>query len=245
MRFELRTSLARQIFRRDFVYVSQQLHALEASRRVQGLPRDDLNEALAAIGHRIDAVRTLLLHSAEQTRDLIALHGLSSAGVEFARPTELHATIVSPYARDFMDVLVHADAALGELERAWLLGLIEPTEKGRLAGECRKAVQAVKEMVRHQRQVIGAQVRELNAHRAEEAVLAGTAQAEDPPMMAPHAPAAAGAGDRAAPSLDDPEIGPDAGTPAGAVETMAVLQSFAPFDASGGGEPSHAGPQGA
>jgi len=183
MRFELRTSIARQIFRRDFVYVSQQLHALEASRRVQGLPRDDLNEALAAVGRRIDAVRTLLLHSAAQTRDLIALHGHENSDIEFARPTELQATIVSPYARDFMDVLVHADAALGELERAWLLGLIEPTEKGRLAGECRKAVQAVKEVVRHQRQVIGAQVRELNAHRAEEeAASAGTAGPEDAPV---------------------------------------------------------------
>jgi len=172
MRFELRTAIARQIFRRDFVYVSQQLHALEASRRVQGLPREDLNEALAAVGRRIDAVRTLLLRSAEQTRDLIALHGHAHSDIEFARPTELQATIVSPYARDFMDVLVHADAALGELERAWLLGLIEPTEKGRLAGECRKAVQGVKEAVRHQRQVIGAQVRELNAHRMEETTAA-------------------------------------------------------------------------
>jgi hypothetical protein len=179
MRFELRTSIARQIFRRDFVYVSQQLHALEASRRVQGLPREDLNEALATVGRRIDAVRTLLLHSTEQTRDLIALHGHQHSDIEFARPTVLQATIVSPYARDFMDVLVHADTALGELERAWLLGLIEPTEKGRLAGECRKAVQSVKEVVRQQRQLIGSQVRELNAHRAQETEVAAP-DAEEP-----------------------------------------------------------------
>jgi hypothetical protein len=165
MSFELRTSIARQIFRRDFVYVSQQLHALEASRRVPGLPRDHLNEALSAVGRRIDEVRTQLRESAAQTRDLIELHGHSGADIEFARPARLEATIVSPHARDFMDVLVHADAALTQLERAWLLGLLEPAEKGRLAGEFRRAVQSVKETVRDQRQWIGAQVREANARR--------------------------------------------------------------------------------
>jgi len=60
--------------------------------------------------------------------------------------------------------------------------LIEPTEKGRLAGECRKAVQGVKEVVRHQRQVIGAQVRELNAHRTDEAAASpGTDDPHDAP----------------------------------------------------------------
>jgi hypothetical protein len=165
MSFELRTSIARQIFRRDFVYVSQQLHALEASRRVQGLPRESLNEALAAIGQRVDEVRAQLRDSTAHTRDLIELHGHSGADVEFTRPATLQATIVSPYARDFMDVLVHADQALTQLERAWLLGLLEPAEKGRMSGECRKAVQSVKETVREQRQWIGAQVREVNARR--------------------------------------------------------------------------------
>jgi hypothetical protein len=245
MRFELRTSIARQIFRRDFVYVSQQLHALEASRRVQGLPREDLNEALAAVGRRIDAVRTLLLHSAEQTRDLIALHGHSSADVEFARPTELHATIVSPYARDFMDVLVHADVALGELERAWLLGLIEPTEKGRLAGECRKAVQGVKEMVRHQRQLIGTQVRELNAHRGDEAAPAGIGEGRSPPARA--VPETETAGDDEA-LLSPSDLADLAGEleldeAANTAETIDILRAFAPFEASNRDDPSPAGPR--
>jgi hypothetical protein len=165
MSFELRTSIARQIFRRDFVYVSQQLHALEASRRVQGLSRDHLNEALAHVGRRIDEVRALLRDSATQTCELIELHGHSGADVEFARPATFEVTIVSPHARDFMDVLAQADAALTQLERAWLLGLLEPAEKGRMAGDIRKAVQSVKETVRDQRQRIGAQVRELNARR--------------------------------------------------------------------------------
>jgi hypothetical protein len=260
MRFELRTSAARQIFRRDFVYVSQQLHALEASRRVQGLPREDLNEALAAVGRRIDAVRTSLLHSTEQTRDLIALHGHSSADVEFARPTELHATIVSPYARDFMDVLVHADAALGELERAWLLGLIEPTEKGRLVGECRKAVQGVKEIVRQQRQSIGAQVRELNAHRTEAASIAGrepafagfpvlAARSEGDRRPGPITPGtvAAGGVDAAVSAAGprDGEIGPDGEDVFDAVETIDVLQALMPLDAGDCAQPPLAASPGA
>jgi hypothetical protein len=186
MSFELRTAIARQIFRRDFVYVSQQLHALEASRRVQGLSRENLNAALSAVGQRIDEVRTQLRDDTAHRLDQIELHGHADADVEFARPAALQVTIVSPLARDFMDVLVHADDALTQLERAWLLGLIEPAEKGRQSGEVRKAVQSVKEMVRIQRQWIGAQVRELNARRGvAEPTLAGDAgDPEDAPEAA-------------------------------------------------------------
>ncbi len=163
--FELRTTVARQVFRRDFVYISQQLHALEASRRVQGIDRPRLKEALATVARCIDAVRALLLRCAADARALILLHGHAGADVEFARPTRLRATIVSPYARDFVDILGHADEALTQLERAWLLGLLHPAAKAQQASECRRALQGFKEIVRQQRHAIGAHVREVNAGR--------------------------------------------------------------------------------
>ena len=58
--FELRTAVVRQVFRRDFVYVSRQLHALEASRRVQGLDRASLDDALATLQRCEEDVHDLL-----------------------------------------------------------------------------------------------------------------------------------------------------------------------------------------
>jgi hypothetical protein len=165
LEFELRTTVARQVFQRDFVYVSRQLHALEASRRVQGIDRQLLRGALAAIAQRADAARTLLLLRASEARALIAYHAHGQADVAFARPTRLQATIVSPHARDFLDILAQADDALSQLEKAWLLGLLEPPTKARHAVECRRELMAYKETVRHQRHVVGTHVREVNAAR--------------------------------------------------------------------------------
>jgi hypothetical protein len=168
IRFQLQTDITRQIYRRDFVYVSQQLHALEASRRVQGLPRENLNAALASISHCLASTRGVLLDAASQLRALIDLNGLSDAHVEFRRPEAILVTIVSPHAREYMGVLEAADDALAQLERAWLLGLVDPLEKSQRVSDSRKAIQAVKEAVRDQRQVIGGQVRDVNARRAKE-----------------------------------------------------------------------------
>lgn len=162
--FELRAPTTRQIFRRDFVYVSRQLHALEASRRVQGLDRQLLNDALLTVERHGELAKLALKKAADETLTLIALQGHASAQVEFA-PTRLQATIVSPYARVFIDVLRQADDMLTQLERAWLLGLVDPATKAYRASDCRKVLHVFKEVVREQRHVVGAQVRDVNASR--------------------------------------------------------------------------------
>jgi hypothetical protein len=183
LEFELRTAVTRQIFHRDFVYVSRQLHALEASRRVQGIDRQLLRDALGAIGRRADAARTLLLLCAAEARALIAVHGHGEADVAFARATRLGATIVSPHARSFLELLGQADDALIQLEKAWLLGLLDPTTKAREAADCRRALMGFKEMVRHQRHVVGLHVREVNAARrqAQQAAAANEPRAAETP----------------------------------------------------------------
>ncbi len=163
--FELGTAIARQAFRRDFVYVSRQLHALEASRRVQGLDRKLLNDALIAVERHVDVVKTMLKQVGAEARALIEAHGQAEAHVEFTPPVRLQATIVSPYARAFVDLLRLVDETLTQLDRAWLLGLVDPTTKAQLAADCRKALQGFKEVVRQQRHVVGEQVREVNAAR--------------------------------------------------------------------------------
>jgi hypothetical protein len=162
--FELRAPTTRQIFRRDFVYVSRQLHALEASRRVQGLDRQLLNDALMTVERHGELAKLALKKAADETLTLIALQGHGDAQVEFA-PTRLQATIVSPYARVFIDVLRQADDMLTQLERAWLLGLVDPATKAYRASDCRKVLHVFKEVVREQRHVVGAQVRDVNASR--------------------------------------------------------------------------------
>ena len=162
--FELRAPTTRQIFRRDFVYVSRQLHALEASRRVQGLDRQVLNDALLTVERHGELAKLALKKAADETLTLIALQGHADAQVEFASMC-LQATIVSPYARVFIDVLRQADDMLTQLERAWLLGLVDPATKACRASDCRKVLHVFKEVVREQRHVVGAQVRDVNASR--------------------------------------------------------------------------------
>ena len=163
--FELRTALVRQVFRRDFVYVSRQLHALEASRRVQGLDRTCLNDALAAIRHRADDVQTLLLRIGGDLQTAIATRGPADAHMAFARPARFQATIVSPAAHRYLTLLMAADETLARLEMSWLLGLVEPATRTALASDCRRALQGFKDLACDRRQAVGEQVLAVNARR--------------------------------------------------------------------------------
>ena len=165
--FELRTTLVRQVFRRDFVYVSRQLHALEASRRVQGLDRARLNDALAALLRRIDDVQALLQRIAADLDTAIAAHAPAGARIAFARPARFQATIVSPIAHRYLALLTRADETLSRLEMAWLLGLAEPAGRTALVSDCRRALHGFKDLACHERQAVGALVREVNAQRRE------------------------------------------------------------------------------
>jgi hypothetical protein len=163
--FELRTAAMRQVFRRDFVYVSRQLHALQASRRVQGLDRASLDDALAAITRRADDVQALLQRIAAALQAAIASRGPASARLAFARPARFQATIVGPSAHRYLALLMQADETLAHLEMAWLMGLVEPARRSALASDCRRALQGFKDLACDQRQRVGEQVRELNARR--------------------------------------------------------------------------------
>ncbi len=165
--FELRTLLVRQVFRRDFVFVSRQLHALEASRRVQGLDRVRLDHALAELQHRADDVQRRLAALAAELEAAIAARAPAGARIAFARPARFQATIVSPAAHRYLALLVASDDTLARLEMAWLLGLVEPARRTALAGDCRRALHAFKDLACDRRTAVGAWVRELNAQRKE------------------------------------------------------------------------------
>lgn len=165
--FELRSALARQVFRRDFVYVSRQLHALEASRRVQGLDRAALNDALAALQRRADDVQALLQRIADDLQRAIDAHAPANARLTFACPARFQATIVSPAARRFLALLTQADDTLARLEMAWLLGLVDPATRTALASDCRRALHGFKDLAADRRQAVGELVRQVNAQRRE------------------------------------------------------------------------------
>ena len=163
--FELRSALARQVFRRDFVYVSRQLHALEASRRVQGLDRAALNDALAALQRRADDVQALLQRICADLQRLIDAHEPANARLTFSCPARFQATIVSPAARRFLALLTQADDTLARLEMAWLLGLVDPATRTALASDCRRALHGFKDLAADRRQAVGELVRQVNAQR--------------------------------------------------------------------------------
>ncbi|MFL6679886.1 MAG: hypothetical protein ACJ8IK_16220 [Burkholderiaceae bacterium] len=164
--FELRTALARQVFRRDFVYVSRQLHAIEASRRVQGLDRARLNDALATLRQRGEVIEAALNRRASELQAAIDAHGPASARIAFARPARFQATIVSPGAHRFLALLLRADETLARLEMAWLLGLVEPAARSALVSDCRRALLGFKDLACDQRRAVGLLVQEINAQRA-------------------------------------------------------------------------------
>jgi len=161
--FELRTAIVRQVFRRDFVYVSRQLHALEASWRVQGLDRACLADALAAIRQRTDDVQALLRQIGTDLQTAIATRGPADARIVFARPACFQATIVSPAAHRYLMLLTVADETLARLEMAWLLGLVEPATRTALASDCRRALQGFKDLACDRRQAVGERVLAVNA----------------------------------------------------------------------------------
>lgn len=171
--FELRTALVRQVFRRDFVYVSRQLHALDASRRVQGLAREDLDEALAALQRRADEVQAWIEHQASDLQAAIHARGPASASISFACPARFQATIVSPAAHRFLGLLLRADEMLAWLEMAWLLGLVDPDQRTMRMRECRRALMDFKNLACERRQEIGQLVRDANAQRTDRSAHAG------------------------------------------------------------------------
>lgn len=167
--FELRTSVVRQVFRRDFVYVSRLLHALEASRRVQGLARADLDDALAMLQRCEEDVHELLDRIQADLAARVAARPRPDAQVAFAHPARFQATVVCPFARRHLALLMHADDVLADLERAWLMGAVAPATRTALAGECRRALHGYKDLACDRRAAVGAEVRRLNAKRRQEA----------------------------------------------------------------------------
>ncbi len=165
LEFELRTAVVRQVFRRDFVYVARQLHGLEASRRVQGLDRACLNDALASLQHRADAVLALLRSIGADLQARIDALGPARARISFVRATRFQATVVSPAAHRYLALLTQADDTLARLELAWLLGLVEPAVRTGLVGDCRRALHGFKDLASQLRQAVGEHVREVNAQR--------------------------------------------------------------------------------
>jgi hypothetical protein len=165
--FELRTALARQVFRRDFVYVSRQLHALEASRRVQGLDRARLNDALATLRQRAEAIQAFLEQRSAELQAAVDARCQGGARIAFARPARFQATIVSPGAHRFLSLLLLADEMLARLEMAWLLGLVEPAQRSTLISDCRRALLGFKDLACDLRHAVGVLVQEVNAQRRE------------------------------------------------------------------------------
>lgn len=167
--FELRTSLVRQVFRRDFVYVSRLLHALEASRRVQGFDRASLDDALATLQRCEEDVHELLDRIQADLAARVAAQARPDTQIAFAHPARFQATVVCAFARRHLALLMHADDVLADLERAWLMGVVEPATRTALAGECRRALHGYKDLACDRRAAIGAEVRRLNAQRRQEA----------------------------------------------------------------------------
>lgn len=163
LEFELHTRLARQVFRRDFAYVSRQMVGLEASRRVQRLDRATLDDALRSVRQRSDELQALFDRLARELDALPVRPATADVTLAIAAPMRLRATILSPATRRFVELLQAADRVACRAEHAWLLGALPPWRRTEFNSECRRALAGFKELVRAQRAAVGQAVREANA----------------------------------------------------------------------------------
>lgn len=151
LEFEVKTQRIKHFYRRDFVYLSQMLYAIDTYRNIHGIDEKRLDAAEAAIAKKMDAVRALLHSRIQQMTTKIATNGHSALQIRFPKPVRYRAPIISPYAREFMELLVLCDEAFAKLEMCHLLGLEDSKTRSKLNLEFRKTIRAISAMVRQTR----------------------------------------------------------------------------------------------
>lgn len=151
MTFRLNTDRMKQFYRRDFVHLSRLFYAVDQYRAIWQLDQSRLDMVEASIAKKVDAIRGLMDRTIQQADALLATNSHTDKAIYFAQPIEYVAPIISPFAREFMELLVRADDALAKVRTCHLLGLVTSRQKVDIESTCRKAVRSLAPMVRHRR----------------------------------------------------------------------------------------------
>lgn len=149
--YELRTRSPRQMYKRDFVYLSRLLHSLDTYREIPIIDQTYLDDKEASVTKKIDAVKKLIGNKLREANALIAANAQKAYAIAHAKAIVCRAPIVSPYAREYMEILVDADKLYSQLDAAYMLGLITRPDKGRIESMVRQAIRSIAQVVRQAR----------------------------------------------------------------------------------------------
>lgn len=149
--YMLCTRTPRQMYRRDFVYISRLLYSLERYRTIRSADMARLDECEQKVVRKLDGVRQLVARTLREANALIAANVQPAHHITYPRAMRYRAPIISPYAREYMEVLTDADRAYAQIEVAFLLGLIDRHKRREIEVLMRKAIRAISAVVRQVR----------------------------------------------------------------------------------------------
>lgn len=151
MDYMLRTKVPKSMYRRDFVYLSRLLHAMDRYRGIRSADPVRLDEQETKVAHKLDNVSKLIKKRAKEGQALLEVHKTEAATITYPRAARYRAPIISPYAREFMEILTAADSVFADLEMLFLLGAIDRKQRGVIEFEVRRACRAISAVVRQVR----------------------------------------------------------------------------------------------
>lgn len=149
--YELRTRTPKQLYKRDFAYLSRLLYSMERYRTIHIVDEAKLDEGEARVIKKLDAVRKLISSNLREATALIEANAHVAHSISYPRAMRYRAPIISPYAREYMEILSDADSLYAKIEVSFLLGLIERTKRRDVEALTRKAIRTISDVVRQVR----------------------------------------------------------------------------------------------
>lgn len=149
--YKLRARTSKSFFRRDFIYLSRLLYALETYRNIRSIDEAKLDRSEEIVQNKLDAVQTLVKGKQRECAVIREQNAQAFAQAIYPREMTFRAPITSPTAKEYMDVLVAADAMYAELEVCYLLSLIDRKAKTSIEQLVRKAIRSISQTVQQQR----------------------------------------------------------------------------------------------
>jgi hypothetical protein len=167
--FELSARTPRQLFQRDFVYVSRLFYNLDRYRDIKGVDQTLLDTEEEKVAKKLDAVKQLVTKNVRELDALLAANSHDNARVTNAKTVLYRAPIISPFAREYVEVLQKANGAFVQADVAFLFGLIDRKQKQHIDKTVRQAIRAISQVVRQARAAALAHLKALNGQAADEA----------------------------------------------------------------------------
>jgi hypothetical protein len=153
----------KQMYRRDFIYLSRLLYALDRYRTISLVDQTKLDAVEQLVVRKLDNVRKLIAKHLKQAAALIEANEQKAHAISYPRSMRYRAPIISPYAREYMEVLSQADAVYAKLEISFLLGLIDRHTRSVTELEMRQAIRTINKTVRQMRVEMAKYVSSLRA----------------------------------------------------------------------------------